>query len=336
MDGINSNDVILDDVLQVWGGLDTDAKNVSSSAQAMQVAFAASGCDADAVSTLTPGLESFSKMSAEHETFATDVFSRMTKIENKYMGGLSTFIDIYLGCMVAVMFFVAVVVYVALKTKSHRRRWFMAFQWANAIAFGLFFVDACMQFMFSMVLADYCSDPDKGSYYMIETYMEPTSFKYASYYVICEADPDYQSNPFETEVEASQQFLTKVQASENDSVFSSCSNQPAVSQFFSEVNQAQHGITAMVGKAQCKSLATGYLDMTKEICGEMVTGLTWMWGFKILTTIILYVAMWHTACLRAVWIKIKDDQSESSSDSDDDDDSAKQQLLQEGTETKDV
>jgi hypothetical protein len=333
MDGIDSNDVILDDVMKAWGGLDKDAKTVSSAASAMQAEFAASGCDATAVSSLTPGLESFSKMSAEHEVFAADVVSRVDKLDNKYMDGLTTFIDVYLGVMVGVLVIVAVIVYVALEVKSHRRRWFMAFQWINGIAFSLFFIDACMQFMFSLVMADYCSDPDKGSYYMIETYMEESSFKYASYYVMCEADPDYKSNPFETEVEASQEFLTKVQASENSVIFNSCSNQPAVSQFFSQVNQAQQGIASMIGRANCKSLATGYLDITKEVCGDMVTGLTWMWGCKIAVTVFLYIAMWHTACLRTVWVKIKDDQSASDSDSDEEE----KQLLppQEGIETKD-
>jgi len=304
-DAIHDEAVVLEGLIQKWDGINTSMTSITKASTDMTASFNSAGCESGTVASLSPGLDQFRTISAEHETFTSDLLVDVKSLKADYLDDASLTVDIYLGCLVGMVVLLVVFVTLAIANKSQTVLDISVV--LGNITFIIFFVAAIVQFLFSLTASDYCSSPDKGTFYMIENYMEATSFKYASYFVICAADPTYQANPLVTDLTASKTFLTSLEASKNAVTFNSCTNQQAVNTFFGHVAAADKDVTGLSPQVICKEIAVDYISATKSMCGDMVDGLTWLWGVMIVCTVMLYIALWHSACVRANFIGTEDE-----------------------------
>merc|ERR1711977_630536 len=105
------------------------------------------------------------------------------------------------------------------------------------ITFIIFLVAICAQFMTSVMLADYCVSPDKGTFYLIEQYMDVSVYKYASFFVTCGTNSGFMSNALEADLNASRLFLDSIQTA-SSSLKTECTNKATITSFLASTAAA--------------------------------------------------------------------------------------------------
>jgi ABC-type multidrug transport system fused ATPase/permease subunit len=303
---VSEVDSQIDTTVENFNKVHKSTKHIKEQAAKMQETFAKAGCSANTENNLKGAIDTFATTSSTHEDFVTKLNENLNNLKKNVMDNAQTAIDVYLGCLASLVCICILFAICAICNKNYVLLDVSAAM--GNITLIIFFVAICAQFMTSLMLSDYCVNPDKSSFYLIEQYMDLSVYKYASFYLTCGTYSGYMSNAFEADLNASTVFLDSINAASN-SLKAECTNKATITSFLASTAAVDASVKPLIDQVGCTSLYPAYVTTVRNICGggekgdNLVDGLVWLYIILGVCSAVLYIVFWQTACMRNTVVK---------------------------------